>query len=149
MTKLPFTAEKFKSLYDQVMRLTVEILLIKDGEVLLTKRAIKPYIGIWHIPGGTVYRGEPLKDAVARIAKREIGIDVLDCKPISIVEYPELLADDEGACVGVVFLISNYEGELKINHEASEFGWFKQLPENTLKDQATYLNEEVLTANID
>lgn len=74
----PLTKEEFDSIYSKVPRLTVE-LVIKDGDkILLTKRSIEPCRGLWHLPGGTVYFGESLLDAVKRIAKKELSIDVLE-----------------------------------------------------------------------
>src|SRR5690349_15119817 len=61
---LPFSPVEFDAIYSRVPRLTVEI-IVPDGQgaVFLTKRAIAPFAGQWHLPGGTVYFAEPLLDA--------------------------------------------------------------------------------------
>ena len=46
-----------------------------DG-ILLGMRANEPAKGEWFIPGGRIQKGEPLREAVHRIAEEELGIEV-------------------------------------------------------------------------
>ncbi|MFH0805336.1 MAG: NUDIX domain-containing protein, partial [Patescibacteria group bacterium] len=64
--KLPFS--EFKSIYSRVPRLCVEIMVKTNNGVLLLKRNIDPEKGKWHLPGGTVLKGERLEDTVKRVA---------------------------------------------------------------------------------
>lgn len=88
----PLTQEEFTSIYSKVPRLTAEIIAKNGaGAVYLTKRAIEPCKGLWHLPGGTVRFAEPMVVAVKRIAQRELNIIVTDTTVVGYIEYPSPL----------------------------------------------------------
>jgi ADP-ribose pyrophosphatase YjhB (NUDIX family) len=136
----PFTKEEFDTIYHKVPRLTVEIIVQnKEGAIYMTKRAIEPCSGQWHLPGGTVYFGEALLDEVKRIALKELSITVQDAKDNGYIEYPSHYKKGLDSPIGIVFEVTKYEGHLKIDNEASDSGWFTKLPKNTHADQDNYL----------
>jgi ADP-ribose pyrophosphatase YjhB (NUDIX family) len=45
-----------------------------SGRVLLARRALEPYIGLWDVVGGFVEEGEHPLDAVRREAEEETGV---------------------------------------------------------------------------
>jgi len=53
-------------------------LIIRNGanEVLLGYRANRPAMNKWFVPGGRVFKGERIADAMARVARRETGIRI-------------------------------------------------------------------------
>ena len=136
----PLTKKEFDVIYSKVPRLTVEIIVKKkDGAVYMTKRAIKPCKGQWHLPGGTVFFGESLLEAVKRIASRELNIVVQHAKSNGYIEYPSHYLKGLDSPVGIVFEVTKYKGEPKINDEALDSNWFKKLPGKTHADQDVYL----------
>jgi ADP-ribose pyrophosphatase YjhB (NUDIX family) len=54
----------------------VGAVVVKDGSLLMVRRAHDPYAGRWSIPGGTLEYGEYLTDAVRREVLEETGIEV-------------------------------------------------------------------------
>src|SRR3954454_20950344 len=74
-------------------------LLVRDGRLLLLRRAIEPWLGRWDIPGGFCEFDEHPMATAAREAREETGFDVevtgflglwLDRYPDpSDVEYPQ------------------------------------------------------------
>ena len=48
-------------------------LVVRDGRVLLVRRAIEPGYGKWVFPGGHVDRGESLEEAALRETREECG----------------------------------------------------------------------------
>ena len=54
----------------------VDILLIKDSSVLLTRRTINPHKGSWHLPGSIIRKNETMRQTVRRTAKKELNINV-------------------------------------------------------------------------
>ena len=62
--------EDFLSIYSRVPRLCVDLIITSEEGVLLSLRAIEPYLGQWHFPGGTVYKGETIEEAAKRVAKK-------------------------------------------------------------------------------
>ncbi len=132
--------EEFDYIYSKVPRLTVEIIIKnRSGKILLTKRDIEPCIGQWHLPGGTVAFGETLKDAVFRVAKRELSIEVEDSKNVGYIEYPSHFLNGMDCPVGIVFEVVSYNGQIKLNKESKDSGWFDEIPENMHADQDVFL----------
>jgi ADP-ribose pyrophosphatase YjhB (NUDIX family) len=136
----PLSQKEFDDIYSKVPRLTVEV-VIKNGKnaVYLTKRAIEPCKGQWHLPGGTVRFGEPLIEAVKRIASRELGIKVIAVENKGYIEYPSHYKNDLDCPVGIVFEVTDYDGALKPNEEAKNGNWFKRIPKSMHADQDTFL----------
>ena len=139
MNNHPLTQEEFTAIYTKVPRLTVEVIVRSNEGILLTKRAIYPAIGQWHIPGGTVRYNESIADAVRRVAKQEIGLTVNRYEIIGIIEYPSLDKQNYGDPRGVAVLVTDYSGEVQIDEEASDYGWFKTLPDKILAHQDDFL----------
>ena len=138
----PLSKQEFDTIYSKVPRLTVEVVMVnEEDETLLSKRAVEPCKDTWHLPGGTVRYGESLLDAVKRIANREIGIDVLEAKFITYIEYLGHFQKGLDHPVGLAFKVTSYKGEIRINEEASEYGWFGRLPENIHPEQDKFLVE--------
>ena len=142
MTKgeFPFSRDEFDAIYAKVPRLAVEV-IVKNGlgEIYLTRRAIEPCRGQWHLPGGTVLFGEPLAEAVKRVALRELGIRVTEIEPKGYIEYPSHYLHGMDSPVGIVFEVVAYGGELTPNDEADGGGWFSRLPDPMHADQDAFL----------
>jgi ADP-ribose pyrophosphatase YjhB (NUDIX family) len=135
----PLSQEEFDAIYAKVPRLTVEVIVKNEGKIYLTKRAIAPCNGQWHLPGGTVRFGEPLTEAVKRIASRELGIHATEVASKGYIEYPSHYLHGLDSPVGLVFEIIDYVGQATPNKEASDGGWFSQLPEPMHADQDIFL----------
>ena len=121
--------KEFNKVYSKVPRLAVDLFIRKapDYGILLTKRAITPFKGMWHFPGGTVLKEETIKQALKRIAKEELGIKV---KIGKLLGYYEVFSDKHD--IVLVFQAEVTGGELKINEQATDFGYFTGLPINTI-----------------
>jgi len=52
------------------------IVVLKDRCVLLVRRALPPYAGLWSLPGGKTEANETARDTVRRELKEETGIEV-------------------------------------------------------------------------
>lgn len=141
---LPLTLDEFKKIYSKVTRLTVEVCIISDEGIVLTKRSIEPCIGQWHIPGGTVYFGETPEDAVHRVAMNECGVEVEIEKLVGSVAYPDMLKNGYyGWPIGLAYQVKVIGGELRGSEQGEEIAWFKNVPENTLQEQAVFLCEQL------
>ena len=55
--------------------------------VLLTRRAVKPFRGLWVMPGGKIDVGEPILSALHREVREEIGIDVVVGGLVDVFEH--------------------------------------------------------------
>lgn len=133
------SSREFQSIYARVPRLCVEVIIkTKDG-ILLTKRAIEPCQGQWHTPGGTVIKGEKLEQTVKRVAKTELGLRVRIKEILGIIEYTKI-KNYSGHAISIAFLAEPISGNrIKLDRQANEFGFFKVMPKNTIKDQKKFL----------
>lgn len=68
--------------------------VVRDGAVLLVKRAAEPLRGRWSLPGGVVELGETLEEAVVRELKEETHLTV---RVLGLVEaFDRITRDSEG-----------------------------------------------------
>ncbi|HEY3110625.1 MAG TPA: NUDIX hydrolase [Chloroflexota bacterium] len=56
--------------------IAVGVIVVRDGKVLLVQRGKEPGRGFWAVPGGMVDLGETSRQAAAREAREETGLDV-------------------------------------------------------------------------
>ncbi len=145
MTKKPLTLEDFTYIYSRVPRVNVELCFVEDGKILLTKRAIEPCLGQWHIPGGTIYFGETVEDAVYRVAKEECGVEVSITGYVGNILYPKMHgAGYFGWSIGLAYKVEIVSGKPMADDEADGIDWFSELPENIIDDQRQFIESASL-----
>lgn len=156
MSDHPLTHEEYTAIYKRVPRLSVELVIRSSSGILLAKRAIEPFVGNWHFPGGTVRWGERLVDAAARVAHREVNLQSrpgaipLTWTQIGAIEYPSHIAAGIDSPVGIAMLCSLYGidelafiAHQRPNHEASELGWFRYPPPGMHVDQVEFFKSRI------
>ncbi|HUV61337.1 MAG TPA: NUDIX hydrolase [Thermoplasmata archaeon] len=103
----------------------VGVVTIKDGKILLVKRAFEPGAGKWSIPGGLVEVGERLSEAGERETEEETGVKVQILELINAFDMIE--ADTDGKVryhyVLVDFLARPTGGDEKVSEEVTELKW--------------------------
>jgi len=121
-------------------KLTVDGIVLKDGEILLVKRKKKPFENMWALPGGFVNYGEKTENAAIREMFEETGLKTKINHLVGVYSDPN--RDPRGHTVSVVYLLDVYEGRLKGGDDALEAKFFdlNNLPdlsfdhENIIKD---------------
>jgi 8-oxo-dGTP diphosphatase len=101
----------------------VAVVKNEDGAVLLTKRAIPPYLGKWVMPGGKIDLGEPITAALKREVMEEVGLEV---HVEGLVDIFEIVPSNEHweHYVILYYLASAKSGDLDPNkEEISEVVW--------------------------
>ncbi len=98
----------------------------QDDKVLLVKRRFEPSAGYWSFPGGHVEPGETLEEAVLRELLEETGLVGHNPKLLAVTEY--ICLSPTGSLkyhyVIVDFLIRDFSGELRLNEESEDAGFF-------------------------
>ncbi len=135
--KLPF--EEFKNIYSKVPRLCVEVVIKTEKGFLLTKRTIPPLKGCWHIPGGTVLKGEKLRDAVKRVAKEELNVEVKVGEVLGVIEYS--IKNYFSHPVGIAFTAEITSGNLRLDDNSDEIKFFRNFPDKIFKEQRDFLEK--------
>lgn len=130
--------------YPDCPRVGVGAIVMKEGRVLLVKRAAAPNKGLWAIPGGSLELGETLREGARREIREETGIEVRVKDPVYAFDYFE--RDQEGRIrfhFVIVDLLADYvRGELKAADDALEARWL--LPEELDALELTPSTVEVL-----
>ncbi len=106
----------------------VGVLVVKEGEVLLVRRAVDPERGKWSIPAGYLDRGEDPKVTAAREAREETGLEVAVKELVDVYYNPP---PQTGASVFILYHAELIGGEAQAGDDADAVGFFKRddLPE--------------------
>lgn len=144
---IPLPQTEYESIYAKVPRLTVEVIVVSPDGVLLARRQTGPCAGLWHIPGGTVRFGEPLTNAVQRVADEELGVEVTIDGLLGYIEYPSHLQRGLDWPLGMAFrvqLTSPSAEQFRLTPDA--VAWFATLPEEMHDEQKVFLSAHGLVA---
>jgi 8-oxo-dGTP pyrophosphatase MutT (NUDIX family) len=109
------------------------LVLDEQDRVLLMKRSDNE---CWGFPGGSTEPGEIVEEAAKRETFEEVNLTIKDMSLFGVFSGPELYYKypngDEVYNVTIMFLSRDWSGEVKLNHEHTEWGWFaaNEIPEN-------------------
>ena len=95
--------------------LIVFCFMIKDGKILLIRRANEPYKGEVTVPGGRKQKGESLREACAREMKEETGYTLKDMQFAGVLHAYRPGGNIE--FVSNYFVCRDFDGELKPSEE--------------------------------
>ena len=116
--------------------LAVSAAIIRDGHVLIARRAKGASTGLYTLPGGVVELGETLHQAVVREIAEETGITI---EPVALAGQREFIARDETGKVSRHFVILCFaarwlagEGMPQVE-ELSELRWLRPAELSALK----------------
>lgn len=94
-------------------------------KILLTRRTDN---GLWCLPGGGVDPGESVSETVVREVQEETGLNGKVIRMIGVYSSPDWLVEyPDGNRVQIIamnFEVEPVNGDLSINREVSEFGYF-------------------------
>lgn len=126
------------------------VILNKKNEILLTLRSPKVWWpGKWCLPGGHLNGGQDWLSAVRQEISEEVGLSVVKAELTGIYSDPKLNQLYEPklgktlSFVAATFLIREYSGEVKLNEECSDFGWFSidNLPESIFASEKIKISD--------
>lgn len=103
----------------------------KDLKVLLIKRKINPFKGMWAIPGGFVRQGETLEEAARRELREETNVSDIYLEQLYTFGDPG--RDPRAWVITIAYfaLISSDKREIKADTDAEDVAWYSMydLPE--------------------
>ena len=110
-------------------KLTVDGIVLKDGEILLVKRKKQPFDNMWALPGGFVNYGEKTENAVIREMFEETGLKTKINHLVGVYSDPN--RDPRGHTVSIVYVLDICNGELKSGDDSCDVKFFdlKNLPD--------------------
>jgi ADP-ribose pyrophosphatase YjhB (NUDIX family) len=105
--------------------LAVSAAIMRDGKVLAVRRARKPAINLYTMPGGVVEAGETLFEAVKREVREETALTI---EPVALAGHREAIQRDAQGRVERHFIIMCFAarwvaGEVVLNDELDDARW--------------------------
>lgn len=129
--------------------IAVSAVIIRDGRVLIVRRAKPPSNPLYTLPGGVVEAGETLHEAVRREVFEETALTV---EPLGLAGHREFILRDQEHRVSRHFIILAFAarwraGEPMLNEEIAEARWV--LPGEVSGLQTTDGLAEIVAAAFD
>jgi ADP-ribose pyrophosphatase YjhB (NUDIX family) len=111
--------------YPQRPFLAVSAAILRDGKVLIVRRARKPALNLYTLPGGVVETGETLAEAVMREVREETRLTI---EPVALAGHREVIVKDADGRVERHFIILCFaahwlDGEVALNDELDDARW--------------------------
>jgi 8-oxo-dGTP diphosphatase len=105
--------------------LAVSAAIFRDGKVLVVRRARKPALNLYTMPGGVVEAGETLAEAVAREVREETSLQI---EVLTLAGHREAVMRDAQGRVERHFVIMCFaarwvSGEPVLNEELDDARW--------------------------
>lgn len=105
--------------------LAVSAAIVHDGRVLAVRRARKPAITLYTMPGGVVEAGETLFEAAIREVREETALSI---EPVALAGHREAIMRDKEGRVERHFVILCFAarllgGEIRLNNELDDARW--------------------------
>ncbi|MBI3335318.1 MAG: NUDIX hydrolase [Candidatus Portnoybacteria bacterium] len=111
---------------------TASALFIKNGSILLTKRAIDPKKGFWDLPGGFIEEDEHPEKALHREIKEELGVEITIGKLFDIVMDWYEFGGDRFSTLNLYYFAKMASEQITPADDITEAQWFsiKNPPKN-------------------
>jgi ADP-ribose pyrophosphatase YjhB (NUDIX family) len=111
--------------YPQRPFLAVSAAIVRDGKVLVVRRARNPALSLYTLPGGVVETGETLLQAVTREVREETALTI---EPVGLAGHREAIVRDAQGRVERHFIILCFAarwlaGEPALNEELDDARW--------------------------
>ncbi|ELY77561.1 NUDIX domain-containing protein [Natrinema gari] len=92
----PIPPSEWQAIVENVPLVSVDIVVERDGGILLGKRENEPAKGEWFVPGGTLLKNEARTEAAHRVAKEELGEPVVIGECLGTYEHFYDISEIEG-----------------------------------------------------
>jgi len=129
--------KEYKNILEKMPICCVDLVIVREGKVLLIKRKGDSFDGKWFIIGGRIYKNEKLEDAVKRKAFEETGLNVKILKNLGIFEafedssaFGNSIKSGTHSISGGFLVEPIEEVEVKLDETSTDFKWVDRIDEN-------------------
>lgn len=137
MVKIP------KAIFNQIEKYlpfpSVDIVILKDQKIILTKRTIPPYRGYWNLRGSVILKNERMVDEMKRSSREELGIEVVN--PTFIGNYETFTKFHHN--ITHLFVTKYKSGEIKLDFQSTRVALFDPdcIPHHTVPIQKLMIKD--------
>lgn len=123
------------------------MLVVRDGRVLLVRRAVEPFLDHWDLPGGFLEAGEAPEDGARREVREETGLSVRPTGLVGILM--DVYGPEAQPTLSICYTAEVSGGRERPGSDAAETGWFEldALPERlafaSTKEALELLNRQL------
>ncbi|MFD1571647.1 NUDIX domain-containing protein [Halorubrum laminariae] len=125
--------EDWRTIVANVPIVSVDLVIRRDGGVLLGRRTNEPAKGYWFVPGGRVQKGETRREAVRRVAREELGVGVEIVESLGAFEHRYETANVPGVdtkhYLANGYVVDIVDGDLDPDDQHDGFRVFRSPPE--------------------
>lgn len=141
----PIPPEEMETIVKNVPVVSVDLLIHHGGGLVFGKRTHEPAKGEWFVPGGTVLKGETLVQAAHRVAREEIGTDVVVEKKLGTYEHfyeaAAINGVDKKQYLATAFVVTPINNSLSTEEQHTEFRIFNSPFPNLHDYIVRYIND--------
>ena len=120
--------------------LAVNAIIVSDSEkILLVRRTIEPFNGLWSLPGGFVEYDETVEEALTREVEEETGLKIRPKQIFDVFSHP--LRSPLKHVVTICYLADVLSGSLKSSNENLEARFFSA---NEVPSRLAFDNHEMV-----
>ncbi|MEP6640325.1 MAG: NUDIX hydrolase [Gaiellales bacterium] len=118
-------------LYENPAPTAGAVLVDDHGRVMLTRRGIDPFRGMWDLPGGFMRPGEDAEQAARRELLEETGLEIAVRRVLAII--PDAYGPEREPTLNIFHLARVVAGIARPAADVSEIGWFgaDELPQRS------------------
>ena len=132
--------------HEPILTAGVGLFVFNDQDKVLMQ--LRTDYNQWGFPGGSMELGESFEETAMRELKEETNLDIKEMKLIKVLSgkdtYREYPNGDKLYDITALFVITKYDGELRVNDdESKKFGWFSinDLPKNMTQHTINYIEK--------
>lgn len=111
-------------------KVSAAVMAVRDGQVLMVKRAMEPAEGSWCFPGGFMEIGETPQETAVRECKEESGFEVEIVSLVDVFDYQ----DYRGSGVLIMYKGTVVRGQARPGDDAKAVAFFgpDELPDHIM-----------------
>jgi len=139
---MKLSSTDFKKIVESTPLVSIDLVVRNNqGRVLLGKRTNRPAQNNWFVPGGRIFKDEPIETAYKRLIKEELGLSSANTNFLGLYQhfYEDNFSEDVFSTHYIVLAYEiTFEGELALIplEQHSKYKWFSQ--QELLEDESVH-----------